>query len=238
MERPYIISQLVMSIDGKVSGDFDTRLDLCPTMPIFLEKMAKERIDAYISGRATMQLMDFPETLDLSKYEGKKIVREDYVADKDAGFYCVVVDPHGRINWQSSKTNYPVPELDGVHIISILSESVSDEYLAYLQDLGISYMFGGDQEMDLESVAGRLYRYFGIEKAMITGGPTVNGYFAKAELIDQLNLVVAPITFPHNPAQQLYDVNDVKPMLYDLVEVEKCDKNVLWLSYKKNDLQY
>src|SRR3954453_22391116 len=51
--------------------------------------------------------------------------------------YAVAVDTVGKLRWSSA-------DIDGDHLISILSERVSAEYLAVLRDLGISYIVSGD----------------------------------------------------------------------------------------------
>jgi hypothetical protein len=38
---------------------------------------------------------------------------------------------------------------DGAHAIAVLSERVSDDYLAFLQAKGVSYVFGGRARVDL-----------------------------------------------------------------------------------------
>lgn len=52
------------------------------------------------------------------------------------------VDPHGEVARKSKRV------LDS-HIVEVVTEAVPDDYLAYLQSIGVSYVFGGATEMVL-----------------------------------------------------------------------------------------
>ena len=69
----------------------------------------------------------------------------------------------------------------------------------------------------------------GINCLLLEGGSIVNGYFQRADVIDELSLVVAPI---------IADGND-KPLFMDsiasdfkLKEIKQYD-DVVWMNYKK-----
>jgi 2,5-diamino-6-(ribosylamino)-4(3H)-pyrimidinone 5'-phosphate reductase len=90
---------------------------------------------AWMCGRITMET-DFASNkpLHLNNFTGIT-ERVDYIADKNATSFAIAVDKDGKLHWEE-------PAIDQDHIISVLSESVSDNYLGYLQNLGISYIFG------------------------------------------------------------------------------------------------
>ncbi len=70
---------------------------------------------------------------------------------------------------------------------------MSDDYLAELREIGISYLFAGPEGRDLalalETLGGEA---FGIETLLLEGGGTINGAFLKAGLIDEISLLIYP----------------------------------------------
>lgn len=239
MNKPYTVCQMVISIDGKVVGGFDMRSDLYPAAECCMQHTKKEGFDAIAGGRITMEAFNSPTPIDYSKFQGQKVDRSDFVANNSHGYYMVCVDPSGKVQWTNAITNSEFDVLGNAHVIAVLSESVSDEYLAYLKEIGVSYIFGGKKrKMDMAVVADKLVRLFGIKKMAVAGGPTVLGSFAEADLFDELQLTIAPLTAPNLPKMQLFENDNVAPALYDLMTVEQYKENVLWLKYKKNNLKY
>lgn len=76
--------------------------------------------------------------------------------------------------------------------MAILGEHVSDEYLAELREDGISYLFAGADGLDLQAAMATLGDQFGIETLLLEGGGTINGAFLKADLIDEISLLLYP----------------------------------------------
>ena len=91
---------------------------------------------AWMVGRVTME-KDFTKGKqpDLTAAD-KPISREPYIGDKEATSFAIAVDPAGKLGWETNA-------IDGDHVIEILTEQVSDDYLYYLQQQGVSYIFRG-----------------------------------------------------------------------------------------------
>ena len=53
------------------------------------------------------------------------------MAPDAAPTYAVAVDPSGRLAWRTN-------DVDGDHAVSVLTERVSDEYVAFLRERGVS----------------------------------------------------------------------------------------------------
>ena len=113
---------------------------------------------------------------------------------------------------------------------------MDDAYLAYLQSIGVSYIFAGASEMNLESALEKLWSNFFINDLLLEGGSEINGAFERAGLIDELNLVQTSV---------IADV-DSKPLFeqsslgdYLLKEAKIISDSVLYLRYlKKNNRTY
>ena len=230
MNRPKVICHMTTSIDGKVTGEFLGMPQCERATEIYYEINRDDHADAFACGRVTMESSFtcswYP---DLTAYQGACIPREDYVADKDARYFAVSFDRKGRLGW---KTPYIVdddPVYGGAHIIEVMLESVPDTYLAYLRAMGISYIFAGREEMDMLLALEKLRKLFGIETLLLEGGSIINGAFARANVIDELSLVVAPVAAD---AQDKPLFMDAASAAYELTDVKRYDGGVVWMAYR------
>lgn len=231
MDRPKIICHMTTSIDGKVTGEFLGMAQCRCATEVYYELNRAYAADAFACGRVTMEESFTGEWIpDLSAYAGAKYAREDYAADPDAKFFAVAFDRRGRLGWMTPRIEDEDPGYGGAHIIEVLLESTEDEYLAYLRETGISYIFAGKEEMDLNLALGKLKHIFGIETLLLEGGSIINGAFARAGVIDELSLVVAPVTANADDKPLLVDAQSDAFMLAD---VRQYDGGVVWMHYRK-----
>ena len=163
MNRPKVICHMTTSIDGKATGEFLGMPQCERATEIYYEINRDGHADAFACGRVTMEgsFTDgwYP---DLTAYQGVSIPREDYVADKGAKFFAVAFDRQGRLGWKTPCIEDEDPGYGGAHIIEVVLEGVSDAYLAYLREVGVSYIFAGGEEMDILLALEKLRRLFGI----------------------------------------------------------------------------
>ena len=200
MNRPYIICHMVTSIDGKVTGDFLGSPSCEKACEIYYEINRNINVNGFICGRVTMESSFtggyYP---DLSKYKPVKPdpVCMDFVPQKEylSGFYAVAFDTNGKLGWKSNRIIDPDgdPGYDGAQIIEVLSENVDERYLGYLKEMEIPYIFAGKDKIDVEFALFKLKNIIGIETLLLEGGSIINGAFERANVIDELSLVVAPI---------------------------------------------
>ena len=232
MNKPYIICHMVISIDGKVTGDFLSRQECGKATDIYYElnrQYIKNGASGFICGRVTMESSFtggwYP---DLTKYEPVEN-KDDFIPGNLSGFYAVSFDPKGKLGWKSDKIIDEDPGYGGAQIIEVLTEQAEGRYLAYLQDMGIPYIFAGETEIDVKTALEKLKDLMDINTIILEGGSIVNGYFQRAGVIDELSLVVAPI---------IADAED-KPLFmngtvsdFNLKAIQQYD-NVVWMNYKK-----
>ena len=229
--RPYVICHMTTSIDGKVTGNFLFGEECIPATEEYYRLNRKIPAQGFACGRVTMEESFtggwYPE---LSDYENKKISREDYIANTNASRYAVAFDRRGILGWKSSEIEDDDPGYGGAHIIEVMCENVSDAYLAYLQNIGVSYIFAGKEEMNLKMALEKLNKHFSIKALLLEGGSEINGAFERAGIIDELSLVQSSV---------IADA-DSKPLFadstladYRLQEAKVVSENVLWLRYLK-----
>lgn len=194
MNRPYIICHMVTSIDGKVTGDFLGAPACGAATEVYYELNRNYRADAFACGRVTMEGSFtggwYP---DLTAFASAQFPREDYVADKAAAFFAVAFDRRGRLGWKTARIRDEDPGYGDAHIIEVLCEDVPDAYLAYLQSVGVSYIFAGGQELNLPLALEKLHDFFGIRRLLLEGGSLINGAFQREGVIDELSLVVTTL---------------------------------------------
>lgn len=231
MNRPYIICHMVTSLDGKVTGDFLFKPECESACEIYYDINRNTKSNGFICGRVTMEGSFtggyYP---DLSKYEPVK-EKVDYIPENLSGFYAVAFDPKGKLGWKSNKIIDPDgdPGYDGAQIIEVLTEQADDRYLSYLMDMEIPFIIAGEDEIDVDFALFKLKNIIGCETLLLEGGSIINGAFQRADVIDELSLVVAPI---------VADKND-KPLFmnsttqnFELIKSETQNGNLI-LSYKR-----
>lgn len=237
MDRPYIICNMVTSLDGKVTGDFLGKSAYRKLIEDYYRIHREYGADGFLCGRVTME-GSFPQPPALpTVYDGPPIAREDYIAER-ANFYAVAIDPHGKLWWSERAIVDGDEGYNGAHIVEVLTQSVSDALLAHLRGKGVSYLFAGATELDLNLVAQKLKRLFGIETLLLEGGGIVNGSFLQAGLIDEISLVVVPAAESSTKAVPLfqtgqYQTGDTATASFRLKEARKLDYGGLWLTYQK-----
>ncbi len=205
MNRPYIICHMVTSIDGKVTGEFLSSTDCAKACDIYYEINRNTKSNGFICGRVTMESSFtggyYP---DLTKYKPVKPdpVRMDFMLDEEymSGFYAIAFDTNGKLGWKSNKIVDPDgdPGYDGAQIIEVLSENVDERYLGYLEEMEIPYIFAGKEKIDVELALFKLKNIVGIDTLLLEGGSIINGAFQRADVIDELSLVVAPVVADEN----------------------------------------
>ena len=192
---------MVTSIDGKVTGEFLSSPSCEMACEIYYKINRDLKTNGFICGRVTMESSFtggwYP---DLSKYKPVKSdpVRMDFMLDEEymSGFYAVAFDTNGKLGWESNKIIDPDgdPGYDGAQIIEVLSENVDERYLGYLEEMEIPYIFAGENKIDVNLALSKLKNIVGIETLLLEGGSIINGAFQRADAIDELSLVIAPVT--------------------------------------------
>jgi hypothetical protein len=227
---------MVTSLDGKVTGDFLSQPECESACEIYYDINRNLKSNGFICGRVTMEGSFtggyYP---DLSKYEPAKFPlghKMDFMLDDMSGFYAIAFDPKGKLGWKSNKIIDPDgdPGYDGAQIIEVLTEQADDRYLSYLMELEIPFIIAGETEIDVDFALFKLKNIMGINKLLLEGGSIVNGYFERADMIDELSLVVAPV-IAGSEDKPLF--MDSKISDYKLNEIKQYDDSVIWLNYKK-----
>ena len=71
---------------------------------------------------------------------------------------------------------------------------------------------------------------------MVSGGGYINGSFLAENLIDELSLVMAPVTDAASDTSTLFEtgryLGKINPVEFSLIDVEKLNEGGLWMRYE------
>jgi riboflavin biosynthesis pyrimidine reductase len=185
--------------------------------------------DGWLCGRVTMEQHFAQGTRPEAevKREHHGAAREDFIAPGKHQSYAFALDEHGRLAWDST-------DIDGDHVVAILSERVSDDYLAFLRGKRVSYLICGARDVDLALMLEKIAARFGVKTLMLEGGGKINGSLLRAGLIDEVSVIVSPVADGRMGTPALFDVEGdaVKPHRLALDSVERRADDTLWLRYR------
>ena len=221
---------MMTSLDGRILTD---GWPLAPEgRKQYEEVHASYESDGWLCGRVTMEQHFAQATRPESevKREHTGAPREDFIAPGKHESYAFALDEHGKLAWDSS-------DIEGDHVVAILSERVSDDYLAFLRDKGVSYLLCGARDVDLALMLEKIAARCGVRTLMLEGGGKINGSLIRAGLIDEVSVIVSPVVDGRMGTPALFDVEgeNVKPHRLALDSVERRADDTIWLRYRVTD---
>ena len=196
--RPYVICHMCSSLDGKIIGRRWGKLPGYKHESVLFETTAASfGIGAWLVGTTTMEEFDAPKTK--LPQAGKRIARRDHVANKTARRLAIGADARGVLRFEEN-------EVGGDHVVLLVTDRVSDDYLAHLQAAGVSYLFCGRKTIDLKVALRKLAHIFKLRKLMLQGGGRFNGAMLQAGLVDEISHITVPIADGGAGVAGLFDI--------------------------------
>lgn len=224
--KPHIICHMISTIDGRIDGSAFTKVTGENDYEVTAEKLNS---NAWICGRTTMQLHFADDELFVSSSKRPAGPQPVHVA-RNADSYAIVVETAGRLRWSEDN-------IDGDHLLCIVSERASDDYLELLRNKGVSYIVAGNQEVDLGLAMNLLGKHFEIHTLLLEGGGHINGGFLKAGLVDEVSLLLAPAIDGRSGIPAVFDglgADRAEAVSLKLKSFEQLKSGVLWLRYEVN----
>ena len=167
---------------------------------------------------------DDPSASKQNKPAGPQSVQVARRADS----YAISVDTLGKLRWSSN-------DIDGDHLICVVSEQVATDYLEMLREKNISYVVAGTRSVDLAKAVELLAERFGIRTLLLEGGGHINGGFLEAGLVDEVSLLLLPGIDGRHEIPAIFDgVDPAKKTAIPLKlkSVERCEGDALWIRYE------
>jgi 2,5-diamino-6-(ribosylamino)-4(3H)-pyrimidinone 5'-phosphate reductase len=183
--KTYVICHMCTTIDGKILGDRWEKLPGGISNPKLFETTANTfGIKAWLVGTTTMR--EFSHRHFALPTAKEEIERLDYVAEPKANSFGIGTDAKGVLRFKSGDVN-------GDHVVVLVTEKASNDYLAHLRTAGVSYLFCGSEQIEPKKALRKLGKVLGLRKLLLEGGGTLNGAWLKAGLIDEISQVIVPI---------------------------------------------
>ena len=234
-DLPEITCYMISTVDGKGTGDFLFHKSTECSLFKYFGLETKLGIQGYIMGTNTY-LSDYaPKNYkpDLSKFSNTKISKtEDFIAKEKGEYYAITFDINGEIPWKENKGIFlgAFGRKQVSHILEVVTEKASKEYLAYLRSIDITYIIGGKEEIDIGYVLKKLKKDFGMKKILLEGGPTINSSFFNQNFVDKFMIFQVPL-LGNSGDKSVFGEIKMKELIYESVEVLD-DKQTLLLTYR------
>ena len=226
--KPYVICHMCTTIDGRILVDRWPKLPRGKNGSDLFESTADSfGIGAWLVGTTTMR--EFAGRNVKLKKARRRIERTDHVGDRRARRFAIGADAKGALRFQE-------PDVEGDHVVLLVSSRVSDDYLAHLRDAGISYLFCGKREVDVKVALDKIRRVVGIRRLMLEGGGTFNGEVLHAGLVDEISQVVVPVVDGGRGVTTIFDIpGDPPPKAAAALRLKwnrRLPGGVMWFLYR------
>ena len=234
-DRVYVEIHMMQTIDGKATGNFWRKSDVYHGIKDYFKLIPNLNCQGFALGRVSME-GNSDEKPNLSKYKDKeKLKHEDFIVPLEKGvkYYLASYDSKGTLGFKNNVININEWLNDGsiflCQIIEVITNQVSNEYLHYCREKGISYIFCGKEKIDIKLSLQKLKKLFKIDKILLQGGPKLDGAFIKDDLIDGISIIISPLT--SEGGDTLF--NPSKYTEFKLIEFKQLSNSNMWLRYVK-----
>jgi 2,5-diamino-6-(ribosylamino)-4(3H)-pyrimidinone 5'-phosphate reductase len=226
--KPYVICHMCTSIDGRILGERWGKLRAVKgSAELFETTAASFGIGAWLVGTTTMK--EFADRNVALKKAAQPIERKDYIADPKAKRFAIGADAKGVLRYKRGDVN-------GDHVVLLVSQQVSDDYLSHLRAAGVSYLFCGKDHVDVRVACRKIGNELGLRKLLLEGGGAFNGALLKAGLIDEISQVVVPVVDGGTGIPSLFDIPGRAPRMaarqLRVIGQRKLPGGVNWFRYR------
>jgi len=225
--KPHVICHMVTSIDGRILSNRWTDPSPAKSGKLFETTAASFGIGAWLVGTTTMK--EFADGNFKLKAAKETIERVDHVADPKAKRFAIGADAKGVLRY---KRNH----VEGDHVVLLVSELVSNDYLAHLRSAGVSYLFCGRDHVNIGTAVRKIGSVLGIRKLLLEGGGTFNGAVLKAGLINEISQVIVPVIDGGTGITGLCDIPGKAPKnqgaTLRVINHKKLPGGVHWFRYR------
>ncbi len=182
MEKPDVILNAAMTVDGKISSVSDDS-DISCSRDLDRVHEIRDEVDAIMVGVGTV-LADDPK-LTVRRVEGENPLR-------------IVVDSEGRTPLDADVLDGSAPSLMAV------SQDISDARVEELDSKGVEVLTLGEGQVDLAELLAEL-KERGIETILLEGGSKLNWGMFQGGLVDEVRLFVKSCVLGGSGAKSLVE---------------------------------
>ena len=221
------------TIEGKITSG--TGIDILDDyFSLYTKTEDQLETKAWMIGRVTMQMFADDPNIVLPKIKDE-VSKEDFISTKQSDYYMFAVDTKGSLRWKSNTITLSNIS-EKLNLVVVVTSKTPREYLSYLKSKDISYVFGGDDEIDFNSLFIKIKKLFNLDKIVVEGGGILNGSVMAEDLIDEISLLITPIVLNKTDSPSVFErknVEEIKTKKYKFQSVEKLENDCVWLRYTK-----
>jgi riboflavin biosynthesis pyrimidine reductase len=232
--RAKVVCHMMTTIDGKIVIDWDGNEDY-ELAGAEYDRLIYTYGEAMGCGRATYQT---DNVVEFEKYKGVSVTYTDKVAVLEPGTsLSVAFDRFGKLRPQTAHVEYAGHKQI---LLEVLTEQAPPEFLAYLDDKKIPYLFAGEHDFDPKLFLQKLKSLYGVDTFVLCGGAQINAEFIRRDLVDEISIVIGPAVDGNRNALTLVGAEDVTgfPKFFRLKDVKKLPGNGVLLQYEKQGDDY
>ena len=261
MKRPKVILYTTISLDSRIALNPDITLDTLNNINLDDYPLFQNLFGNWQKFADNIDKLHHPDALmegsNMIMYEGQPVrplplfrgdpsdLYMDYLPTEIVNHpkrkkWLVMVDGKGRI-----RTGYKGNENnDESHMLHLVSNSVTPEYLTFLRDNQIPYLLSGENRVDLKKSLEKMYSILGIQTVLTSSGGKLGGALIRRDLIDEINLLVNPVIIGGFKTPVLFTSSDISPpdilpSKLKLITSQLNEDDSIWLRYSviKNTIQ-
>lgn len=224
------------SVDGRLlPGRWTVPFDGTNPSELFKEYAAIGKSlgsDSWMFGKATAREA-FPYKF-MPKGEPVGESGKVFVGNRTSSRLFITIDPDADIFFTSDR-------LRGDNILTVLGKNATTDYLAALEEKGVSYLVVDDVH-NLRKVFTLVKHYFNANTISLQGGGIIDGAMLAQGLINELSLVIYPGIDGLITAPSIFEYlghSDERPadgQALELLSVEQMPHGIVWLRYKFHNL--
>lgn len=222
------------TIDGKIASG--TGVDILEDyFELYTKTEDKLECKNWLIGRVTMEM--FAESVNTPLPElDQEITNADFLVENKQQPFMFAVDAKGLLRWKDNTVKLSNVS-EKLHLVVLVTNETPKKYLAYLKNKQISYIFGGDKEIDFAKALERISEKFTVEKLLLEGGGILNGSLMSNDLVDEISLLLTPRVLNKTNAPSVFErkTDEVNTKDFSLFSFEKTEKDAVWLRYKRNN---
>ncbi len=221
---PRVIIHNASSVDGRITG-------FMPDMETYYGLIQQWNEDATLAGADT--IIKGPELF------GEEVPAETpddlkpwKVDPDDERPLLVIPDSRGRVRTWHHLRNSGIWR----DFVALISTSTPQEYIDYLEERQIGTIVAGSDHVDMRAALMALNERYGVRTVRMDSGGTLNGVMLRAELVDEVSVLVHPCLVGGTRSTSLFSDVGLEgpdgPIKVRLKKAEELKEGIVWLQYE------